>query len=78
MLRQKYPDDATLASGNGHAARELAEIAFEHIGLATGGTTSASIPNSSASPEATASPAIGDRCSACPQADLIGRSCRVT
>ena len=34
MLQQDEPDDYVLASGVGHTVGELAEIAFEHVGLA--------------------------------------------
>ncbi len=34
MLQQEDPDDYVLASGLGHTVGELAEIAFEHVGLA--------------------------------------------
>ncbi len=36
MLQQDEPDDYVLASGVGHTVGELAEIAFEHVGLAAG------------------------------------------
>ena len=34
MLQQDTPDDYVLASGVGHTVGELADIAFEHVGLA--------------------------------------------
>ena len=34
MLQQAKPDDYILASGIGHTVAELAEVAFEHVGLA--------------------------------------------
>lgn len=33
MLQQKEPDDFVIATGKNHSVRELAEIAFEHVGL---------------------------------------------
>jgi GDPmannose 4,6-dehydratase len=33
MLQQDQPDDYILASGVGHTVRELAEVAFAHVGL---------------------------------------------
>ncbi len=37
MLQQEEPDDYVLASGVGHTVGELAEIAFERVGLVAGG-----------------------------------------
>jgi GDPmannose 4,6-dehydratase len=36
MLQQDEPDDYILASGVGHTVGDLAEIAFDHVGLAAG------------------------------------------
>lgn len=33
MLRQKEPEDFVIATGKNHTVRELAEIAFHHVGL---------------------------------------------
>ncbi len=33
MLQQKEPEDFVIASGKNHTVRELAQIAFEHVGL---------------------------------------------
>jgi len=33
MLQQKEPEDFVIATGKNHSVRELAEIAFEHVGL---------------------------------------------
>jgi GDPmannose 4,6-dehydratase len=33
MLQQDEPDDYVIATGESHSVRELAEIAFAHVGL---------------------------------------------
>ena len=35
MLQQDEPGDYVIASGEGHSVRELVEVAFEHVGLAS-------------------------------------------
>ena len=39
MLQQDAPDDYVIATGESHSVQELVELAFEHVGL-TGGSTS--------------------------------------
>jgi GDPmannose 4,6-dehydratase len=35
MLQQDEPDDYVIATGEAHSVRELAEVAFDHVGLAS-------------------------------------------